>query len=527
MSEFFIEIYEMREQILSLLGAHIQLTLTAVALSVIVGLPLGIIISHYAPLSKPVLAFVNLIQAIPSMALLGFAIPLIGIGVLPSVLAVALYALLPIIKNSYTGLTNINPSTLEAASGIGMTDRQILFRVKFPLALPMIMSGIRISAVNSVGLMTMAAYVGAGGLGFLVYSGIRTLNNVQTLAGAIPACLLALFIDFFFGLIEKIVTPISLHLTPMSDIVKIKRKKRKLFTSFITICLVVCILFISTALNMDKKADIIVGSKDYTEQIILNCMVADVIEGNTNLSVERKMALGGSQICFTALTNGDIDLYAEYSGTMFTNLLRHDPIADKQKVYNIIAEELERDYEIKALKMMNYNNTFTLAVRPDTVEKYSLKTLSDLSNVSGQLILGAELEFFDRKDGLAGLHECYGMEFGEELGVVGSNRYTALANGSCDVINAYSTDGLLKKFGLICMEDDKQFFVPYFATPMIRIDTMENHPQIVPYIEALGDSLSEEIMIDLNYQVDVLKMKPEEVARKYVLVNNLVKESNF
>lgn len=517
----FQQIFQLREQVFTLLGEHIQLTLTAVALAVAVGLPLGILISHYANFSKPVLGFANVVQSIPSMALLGFAIPFLGIGVLPSVLAVALYALLPIIKNTYTGLVNINCATLEAAEGIGMTKRQILFRVQFPQALPMIMSGIRISAVNSVGLMTMAAYVGAGGLGFLVYSGIRTLNNAQTLAGAIPACLLALFIDYFFGLVEKLVTPISLHLTPSSDILKIKKSHRRQIIAFAAICLAVVTLFTTTVLKVEKKPDIVVGSKDYTEQIILNCMVADVIEGNLDLVVGRKMALGGSQICFTALTNGEIDIYTEYSGTMFTNLLKHDPIADKQKVYETIRDELAQQYDITALKMMNYNNTFTLALRPETVEKYNLKTLSDLARVSDQLVLGAELEFFDRQDGLAGLHDHYGLTFGQELGVVGSNRYTALASGSCDVINAYSTDGLLKKFGLVCMEDDKNFFVPYFATPMVRNDVIDRYPQIVPYIEALGNALSEEIMIELNYKVDELQMKPEDVARQFVVENNL------
>ena len=164
------------------------------------------------------------------------------------------------------------------------------------------------------------------------------------------------------------------------------------------------------------------------------------------------------------------------SGSMFTNLLGHDPISDKQQVYDTIYEELLEQYDVTALPMMNYNNTFTLAVTPETAEEYDLTTLSDLAAVSDRFILGAELEFFNRQDGLVGLRSTYGMNFREELGVVGSNRYTALETGSCDVINAYSTDGLLKKFGLVCLEDDKNFFVPYFATPMFRTETLERYP---------------------------------------------------
>lgn len=520
-----IQLYGMRQQILDLLGEHIQLTLTAVALAVVVGVPLGILISHYARLSHPVLGLANIIQAIPSMALLGFAIPLLGIGVLPSVLAVSLYALLPIIKNTYTGLSHIDRSTLEAAAGIGMTPPQILLRVKLPMALPMIMSGVRISAVNSVGLMTMAAYVGAGGLGFLVYSGIRTLNNAQTLAGAIPACLPALFVDRFFGLIEKIITPISFDLSVSTNVAQVRRRRKRQVIAFFCIILAVLMLFVTSLAVSNKKADIVIASKDYTEQVILGHLVADVIEGNTDLTVKREVALGGSHICFTAMTSGEVDGYVEYSGTMFTNLLGHDPISDKQQVYDTIYEELLEQYDVTALPMMNYNNTFTLAVTPETAEEYDLTTLSDLAAVSDRFILGAELEFFNRQDGLVGLRSTYGMNFREELGVVGSNRYTALETGSCDVINAYSTDGLLKKFGLVCLEDDKNFFVPYFATPMFRTETLERYPQIVPYIQALGEAVSEEIMIDLNYQVDELQMDPEEVARNFVLEKGLVPDT--
>lgn len=518
----FLQMFELRGQVLSLIGEHIQLTLTAMLIAVVIGLPLGVLISHYAPLRRTVLGFVNVVQSIPSMALLGFAIPLLGIGALPSVLTVALYALLPIVKNTYTGLSNIDASVIEAASGIGMTRTQVLFRVQFPQALPVIMSGVRISAVNSVGFMTLAAYVGAGGLGVLVYAGIRTLNNAQTLAGAIPACLLALFIDYFFGLVEKLVTPVSLRLTPSADLQKIKRQHKRRRLALAAICLCVTALFGATALNYESRPDIIVCSKDYTEQVVLNSMVADVIEGNTDLRVGRKMALGGSQICFNSLAAGDVDIYAEYSGTMYTNLLGHDPIADKQRVYETIRDELADQYGITTLKMMNYNNTFALAVRRDTVEQYNLKTISDLARYSGNLTLGAELDFFEREDGLAGLTKCYGITFGNGVRLAGNYRYTALNSGACDVIDAYSTDGLLKRFDLVCMEDDKNFFVPYFATPMVRTETVEHYPQIVPYIEALGDALSEEIMIELNYQVDVLLREPEAVAREFVLENDLI-----
>lgn len=187
---------------------HIQITLLAIGIAIAVGVPLGILISYVKPLKKPVLGFSNLVQAIPSIALLGFLVPLLGIGERPAIFMVVVYSLLPIVKNTATGLASINPEMVEAAKGIGMTRYQILLKVKLPLALPVIMAGIRISAVTSVGLVTIAAFIGAGGLGYIIYSGIRTVNNNLIMSGAIMACILALAVDWLGGFVEKLVTPV-------------------------------------------------------------------------------------------------------------------------------------------------------------------------------------------------------------------------------------------------------------------------------------------------------------------------------
>ena len=197
--------------IIELLADHMRLTAISVGIALLIGIPLGIFISYNKLLKKPVIGAANVIQSIPSMALLGFAIPFLGIGGVPAVTVVVLYSLLPILKNTVTGITNINPDTLEAAQGIGLTKFQVLTKVQIPLALPVIMAGVRIAAVTTVGLMTIAAYIGADGLGYLVFSGIRTMNNNQILAGAIPDSLLALFVDFLGNQVEQMVTPISLQ----------------------------------------------------------------------------------------------------------------------------------------------------------------------------------------------------------------------------------------------------------------------------------------------------------------------------
>ena len=244
---FFTYVMNNYDQILSLLVEHIKLTSIAVLFAIIIGVPIGIIISYVKKLNKPVLGVASVIQAIPSMALLGFAIPFLGIGTLPAIVMVVLYSLLPIIKNTYTGINSIDSAMLEAATGIGLTRWQVLYKVQIPLALPVIMAGIRISVVTAVGLMTMAAFIGGGGLGFLVFSGIRTVNNNQILAGAIPACLLALFVDYIVGLIEKLVTPISLQKTSDFNKKMLMKKRRHQKWILLVTALILGILFLVTS----------------------------------------------------------------------------------------------------------------------------------------------------------------------------------------------------------------------------------------------------------------------------------------
>lgn len=508
-------------QILSLLIEHVKLTAISVGLAIIIGVPLGILISYVKKANKPILAIANVVQAIPSMALLGFMIPLLGIGTLPAVVAVILYSLLPIIKNTYTGIDNINPQTLEAAKGIGLTKFQILIKIQIPLALPMVMAGVRISAVTAVGLMTMAAFIGAGGLGYLVFSGIRTVNNNQILAGAIPACILALTVDFLVGLVEKLVTPISLQ--KGDNTIKYKKRNMQKIILTISAILVIC-AFVFTSFNgaIKNKKVISIGSKDYTEQAILGNMVADVIESHTDISVQRKLDLGGTQVCFSALKTGDIDMYIEYSGSAYTDTLKHTPISDTQKVYNTVKKELKDLYGIDVLKQMGFNNTYVLAVTQETSNKYKLETISDFAKVANKLKSGTVFEFSNREDGLSGLQKTYGFKMGESITLDGAPRYTALVNKEVDVIDAFATDGLLKKFDLKTLKDDKSFFPPYYAMPIIREDTLKKYPEITPILDKLGNVLTNEVMMELNYKVDELQQNPDTVAREFLKEQGLI-----
>lgn len=514
--KFIDYIIENKDQIISLCIEHIELTALALAIAIMIGVPIGILISYKRKLNKPVLAITSITQAIPSMALLGFMIPFLGIGTIPAVVVVVLYSLLPIIKNTYTGITNIEESTIEAATGIGLTKSQILTKIQIPQALPIIMAGVRISSVSAVGLMTMAAFIGGGGLGYLIFSGIRTVNNYQILAGAIPACILALIVDYFFGAIEKLVTPISMQNKNYSK-TKLKKERKKNKIIIITTILIVILLFLHELDFTKSKENIIrIGSKDFTEQEILCHMTSKAIENNTDIKVKKECNLGGAQVVFSALTNNNIDLYIDYAGTDYTDILKHKPISDVDKVYQTIKKEMKEKYDIEVLKQMSFNNTYALAVTKSTAKKYNLKTISDLEKVSKELIIAPTLEFINREDGLPGLEKKYGLTFKDTIGIDGSPRYTAIQNNNAQVIDAFTTDGLLKKFDLTVLEDDKNFFPPYYAIPLVRKDILEKYPEIEEVLNELGQYLTDKVMQDLNYQVDELGKNPEKVATDFL-----------
>lgn len=519
--KFFNYMLENKDQIISLCIEHIELTAIALIIAIIIGVPIGILISYKKKLNKPILGVTSVTQAIPSMALLGFMIPFLGIGTAPAIVVVVLYSLLPIIKNTYTGITNISPATIEAATGIGLTRAQILTKIQIPQALPIIMAGVRISSVSAVGLMTMAAFIGGGGLGYLIFSGIRTVNNYQILAGAIPACILALLVDYFFGAIEKLVTPLSLQ-SDKNHQENIKKSQRKNKIIVIGTIILIAFLFLHEIDFSKKSGDVIrVGSKDFTEQEILCYMTSHAIENNTDINVEEECNLGGAQVVFSALTNNNIDLYIDYAGTDYTDILKHKPISDVDKVYKTIKEEMKEKYNVEVLNQMAFNNTYALAVTKETAEKYNLKTISDLTRVANDFIIAPTLEFINREDGLPGLEKEYGLNFKDTIGIDGSPRYTALQNNNAQVIDAFTTDGLLKKFNLTVLEDDKNFFPPYYAIPLVRSDTLKEYPEIEKILNALGPYLTDEVMQDLNYQVDELGKSPEKVATDFLNMINL------
>ncbi len=514
-------------EILVLLYNHIEYTFLAILLAILIGVPLGIIIYNSKNLDKPVLSIANLIQAIPSLAILGFIVPYLGIGASTAIFMVVLYSLLPILKNTYTGLSNINKDTIEAAQGIGMTNLQILYKVQIPLALPVIMAGVRISAVTAVGLMTIAAYIGAEVLGTLIISGIQTDNSSMIFAGAIPACILALTMDFFMSRIEKAVTPISLRLSASAitpkKIAKLKRFRKA--TTLATASMLCFALITFGVGHFSSQADITVGSKESVEGRIVGNIIADCIEAKTDLKVERKMGLGGTMIAFNALKTNEIDIYPEYTGTLLTTVLNNKfaPGTNSDEIYTLVKNTLQAKHQLFSLNPYQINNTYVLAVTPATAQKYKLKTISDLARVSSRLKLGCTPEFAVRADGLKGMDKTYGTAFQDVLNFSGTLMYTAIDAKEVDVITAFATDSLVDKYQLQVLKDDANFFPPYDLFPLASSSLADKYPEVVDILNELSPLLDDNIMRKLNGMVVEGGLAPTQVAETFLKEHKIIK----
>ncbi|HYV04831.1 MAG TPA: ABC transporter permease/substrate-binding protein, partial [Blastocatellia bacterium] len=313
-----------RSEILQLTLQHLLLVAVAVGLGAAVGVPVGVLLTRRPKLAKPVLAAANVLQTIPSLALFGFLIPVLGshgIGRLPAIIALFIYSLLPIIRNTFTGIEGVDPAVREAARGMGMTDWQLLTQVELPLALNVIIAGLRVATVISVGTATIAAAIGAGGLGVYIFRGLRGggSNNTLILAGAIPAAILALGADFALGWVERSLAPGSSAAT---------RKFGKWALAATGLVIVSAVVFaVGSGVATKTARHIVVGSKDFTESRILAEIVAQAIESKTDITVERQFELGGD-LCHRALLSGQLDAYVEYTGTAFTAILGHEPLTD-------------------------------------------------------------------------------------------------------------------------------------------------------------------------------------------------------
>lgn len=499
---------------------HIEITLIAVLLAVVIGVPLGIMVSKNKQAGKFILGVANIFQTIPSLALFGFIIPLPiigGIGYRPAVIVLFLYALLPIIKNTYIGIESVDDAIVESARGMGMTQRQILFMVTMPLAFPIIMGGIRVATVINIGTATIAALIGAGGLGDFIFRGISMSDSGIILAGAIPTTVLALFLDFLLGIAER-----KMPIGTIGHIISKKKNKAKI--GKLAIASIVVFVIGVGFYNQNSAGEshkLRIGTKNYTESRLLGQLMSVYISENTDYETEM-VELGGTFPTFKALETGNIDMYMEYTGTAYLTILKKEGgNASTEEVYKVMKDEFKDKYDIEVLNPLGYNNTYTLAVTKALAEQYGLERFSDLVAYSDEMILGATTELLERPDGYKGLKALYGFEF-ETNALDPGLRYNAIEGGQVQVIDAFSTDGKIIELDLKILEDDKAYFAPYYSVPVVNGDTARRHEDVVELLKNLGDILDEEQMQQLNYQADVENMDLKDVARDFLKKKNMI-----
>lgn len=299
-------------------------------------------------------------------------------------------------------------------------------------------------------------------------------------------------------------------------------KKHRILSRLTAIVLAAGVTF-SLAACGGKENTITIGSKDFSENTVTAEMLAQLVEHDTDLKVNRKLNMGGTFICFEALKNGQLDVYPEYTGTALNSHLKMDTISDVEESYRVVSEEFIKQFGIQWLEPLGFNNTYTLAVSNDVYEKYGVETYSDLAKISPELTIGGDHEFFDRVDGFDGLVDLYGLAFkGEPKKMNVSLKYQAIGSGDIDVTDAYATDAPIKQYNLKVLKDDKNFFPPYYAAPIVRQEVLQAHPELETTLNKLAGLISDETMTDLNYRIDVEGEDVAKVATDFLTQNGLL-----
>jgi osmoprotectant transport system permease protein len=493
------------------LSQHVLLSAAALSCGLLISVPLTIAASRNARVRWPVLAFASIVQTVPSLALLALFYPLLlalssvsrhvfgagfsALGFLPSLLALTLYSMLPILRNGVTALTSIEPAVIEAARGVGMTDRQRLLRVELPLAAPVIMAGVRTSAVWVIGAATLATPVGQTSLGNYIFSGLQIENWVSVLFGCVVAVALAVITDQLLAVIEGGVT---------------KRRPTRVWLALGL--LIAGIAWAGqTHLVSGSRPVYVIGAKNFSEQYILAELLAGKLR-QQGVTVTTRTGLG-SVIAFRAVAGGDIDAYVDYSGTLWSTVLKRNDSVPRAQMLDDLRTLLNQQYHVQLLGPLGFENAYALAMRGDEAERLGIRTLSDLAQHSAQLRIGGDFEFFARPEWRA-LQSRYGLHFREQRTFQPTFLYRAVASKEVDVISAFSSDGRVASYHLTVLQDPLQVIPPYDAVILVSPGRASD-PVLHHALDPLVGSISIDRMRDANYSVDrdTDPLSPREAAQ--------------
>lgn len=488
------------------LAAHVVLAASAIMLGILVALPLAVWASRSAPVAKVALGFASLVQTIPALALLALFFPILlslravfgeglpTLGFLPALLALALYALLPILRNAVTAQAQLDPGVLEAADGVGMTGWQKLRLVEAPLAAPFIMAGIRTASVWTIGAATLSTTIGQPSLGDPIFAGLQTQNWALVLAGCLAAAGLALVTDALLGLIEK---GFAVRSRPIG------------LGAFLAVLLGIGgALWAMTGGGDDDR--VVIGAKGFSEQYILARLAGRQLEA-AGYQVEYRDGLG-SAVAHSALESGAVDVLVDYTGTIWTNQMKRTDNPPREEMYSEIVDWAEESSGVRVLGRLGFENAYGLAMQSKKAEERGVASIADLAAISPQLVIGGDPEFFERPEWIA-VRDAYGLRFAANRNFSPTFMYNALESGEADVISAYTSDGRIASDSLLVLADPANAFPNYDAiisvTPR-RADDQSFVQALMPLVGAVNV----EAMRQANFAVDreVDKLSPAQAA---------------
>lgn len=491
------------------LGGHLTITLIALVAGLAFSLPLAILVARRPRARYVALTAAGIIQTVPSLALMALMVPLLdlsgipdalgipALGMVPAIIALTMYSTLPILRNTVTGLLEVDSGIVEAAHALGMTPRQVLWRVELPLAAPVIVAGIRTATVWTVGIATLATPVGQSCLGNYIFQGLQTRNWGAVIFGCVVAAVLAVILDGLVGLGES------------------AARERKRIRGVVAAALLGVIFLAGLVLpsfrpgaeQLEGTRPVRIGSKDFSEQYILAHAITLTLE-QAGQPVERKESLG-STVAFDALASGEIDAYVDYTGTLWATVLKREQVASAKEVLAVTAE-LKAKHGVVCLGRLGFENTYAVAMRRERAEELGLKTIEDLKARAPELSVGGDPEFFARAEWRK-LRDTYGLNFRQQQEYNSTFMYEAVRSGDVDVIVAFSTDGRIAAYDLAVLTDTLHVFPPYDAVLLVSEETTRR-PAVMQALKPLLGNISVDTMRSANAAVDLEKDSPRDAA---------------
>jgi len=500
------------------LGSHVLVSITALAIGLGVSLPLAILSVRRPVLRASLMTAASIVQTIPGLALLTLFYPLLlalsalsveafgkgfsALGFLPAVLALALYSMLPVLRNTVTGLNGVSPGLVDAAQALGLSRWQALRFVELPVAMPVIMAGVRTAAVWVIGTATLSTPIGQTSLGNYIFAGLQTQNWVFVLFGCVAAAVLALIVDQLLALMEH---GIAAH------------SRGNVLAGGIGLVLVVLAALLPGFAR--TQGTYVIAAKPFTEQYVLAALIEQRLAAQ-GLSTQRRDGLG-SAVIFKALAANELDAYVDYSGTLWANEMHRNDVKPRAEVLAEVSKWLEETYGVRSLGSLGFENAYALAMPRALAEKLGVKSIGDLVAHAGELSIAADYEFFERPEWKA-IVAAYGLHFRQQRTMQSDFMYQAAHNGDVDVISAYSSDGRIAKFDLVVLDDPKHALPPYDA--MLLISPRRGHDEkLIAALKPLIGAIPVELMREANLRAsnggaqgsppDVAKWMWQQIAK--------------